>query len=655
VNFSALALRFGRHAWLPLCIAAGLLSVALGQDACWDLQNYHYYNAFALLHRARWHDIDIAQIQSFLNPVLDLPLYALTVVFAHAPRAVAFCMGLPFGVLAFFAARIALRLFGSGAAGYWSAAIAVIFGLSGSATFSQIGLSTNEVLVAALVIAGFDFLLRAVAGPGAGVLALAGLLTGLAVGGKLTAAPYAIALAAALLAGLPVRRIPAGLVTLGLAGASGVALTGGFWMAHLTLLYGNPVFPFDNQIFQSPFAGPWGYTDTRFLPRSHIQALFYPFWWLRPNVMLVTESAFADPRFAAVFCAAMLACLVGAARRRLPGPGWRAVIVFWFVAYIFWEKLFSIYRYTIPLEIIGGMLVVGALRAALPERAGNIGAALVTAAICLGTVYPSWGRIAFQDRAVPVTMPPIAVGTLVVSSNSDAVSFAAALAPKDVTFVGGNNNFTVPETSPSWRALVGKIKGWPGPIEILQPVHNAQPGLDALAANVNLAAAAPCQTISSAWDFNSMELCPANRITFGPTDQPPINLSFAAGAAGLEDAGPGWAPAEEWGMWSMAPDAVLNVKINPRNTHRLRVTISCFSIPDATNPGRHVDLYANGTLVAHWHLNKFPESFSAVIPPQPGIATLSLRFRTLDPISVADDTRLLGIALLTLTIQEDKK
>jgi hypothetical protein len=647
-------MKLGRHAWLPLCIAAGLLSVALGQDACWDLQNYHFYNAFALLHRARWHDIDIAQSQSFLNPVLDIPLYALTVVFRHAPRAVAFCMGLPYGVLAFFAARIALLLFGGGAAGYGAAAIAVMFGLSGSATFSQVGLSTNEIPVAAMVIAGLYCLLRAVTAPGAGLLALAGLLTGLAVGGKLTATPYAIGLAAALLASLPARRMAVGLVTLGVAGAAGVALTGGFWMAHLALLYGNPIFPFDNQVFQSPFAGPWSYADTRFFPRSVAQALFYPFWWLRPNVMLVTDTRFADPRFAAVFCAAALAGLGAILRRKMPAAPWRAVIVFWLVSYVFWEKLFSIYRYAIPLEIIGGMLVVGALRAVLPARLAIAAAALLTAAICLDTAYPNWGRIAFQDRAVPVIMPPIAAGTLVVSSSSDAVAFAAALAPRGVTFIGANNNFSMPATSPRWRSMVTTIQSWTGPIEILQPVWNPQPGLDALAANFNLAAGAPCQPIMSAWDLNTLELCKASRIIFDATDQTPINLTFAAGAAGLEYAGPGWAPAEEWGMWSMAPDAVLNVPVNPRNTHRLRLTIQCFSIPDVTNPGRHVDLYANGALVAHWHLNKFPAAFDATIPPQPGNGTLNLRFHTLDPISAADDSRLLGIALLSLTIQEDE-
>ena len=36
---------------LTLCLAAGvIMSVMLGQDANWDLRNYHLYNPYALLH-----------------------------------------------------------------------------------------------------------------------------------------------------------------------------------------------------------------------------------------------------------------------------------------------------------------------------------------------------------------------------------------------------------------------------------------------------------------------------------------------------------------------------------------------------------------------------------------------------------------------------
>ncbi len=648
-----------RHGWLPLCVAAGLISVSLGQDATWDLQNYHFYNAFALLHPARWRDVDIAQIQSFLNPVLDIPLYLLTVVFARAPRAVAFCMGLPYGLLAWFTARIAWRLLGGGKAGGWAAGIAVVLGVTGSATFSQIGLATNEISTAALVIAGLDMLLSGIAAPCAGLrpFLLAGLLTGLATGAKLTAVPYAIGLAAAALAALPRRRRLTVIPVLGLAGAAGVLVTGGFWMLHLYRLYGNPIFPFDNQIFNSPWAGPWSYADTRFLPRSTLQEWFYPFFWARMNAMLVTESPFADPRCAAVFLTAPIAAFAALRHRRLaafvPAPEWRALMVFWVTGYILWEKLFSIYRYAIPLELAGGILIVGGLRALLPVRFVPA-AAVLTAIICLTTHDPGWGRMAFQPRAVPVSLPPISPGTLVVSSGTDAVSFVAALAPADTVFVGGNGNFQVPDDSLTWRRVTGTIAHWQGPIAILEPAAGDPAGRAALAANFGIAADGQCQAILDGWPAAGPRICQAHRIVIAPDQQPTLNLAFSDGANGLADAGPGWAPPEDWGMWSTAPDASLTLPVNPLNRRSLLLTILCFSIPSAASPGRHVDVYADGRLIAHWSLNKYPETFAATIPAAPGAGTLALRFHTLDPISPSgtSEGRQLGMALQHLTIQQ---
>jgi hypothetical protein len=62
-------------AFLVTCVAvSSAISIALGQDANWDLQNYHFYGPWALLEgRAFGWDIAAAQLQTYLNPLLDLP------------------------------------------------------------------------------------------------------------------------------------------------------------------------------------------------------------------------------------------------------------------------------------------------------------------------------------------------------------------------------------------------------------------------------------------------------------------------------------------------------------------------------------------------------------------------------------------------------
>jgi hypothetical protein len=97
---------------LPIFIVvAGMVSLALGIDANWDLKNYHYYNPWALLH-GRWQlDSAPAFIQTFHNPLPDLPFYAL--VASGLPASlIEFALGIPVGVGAYFFFRIARDLVG---------------------------------------------------------------------------------------------------------------------------------------------------------------------------------------------------------------------------------------------------------------------------------------------------------------------------------------------------------------------------------------------------------------------------------------------------------------------------------------------------------------------------------------------------------------
>jgi len=118
---------------VALMAFGGCISVALGQDANWDLKNYHIYNAYALLHSRLGYDIAPAQLQSYYNPFLDVPYFLMAVQFQWAPRIVAFLQGTYFGLAAYFLFRIALivirQLTGNGK---HSIALALVLGLSGA-------------------------------------------------------------------------------------------------------------------------------------------------------------------------------------------------------------------------------------------------------------------------------------------------------------------------------------------------------------------------------------------------------------------------------------------------------------------------------------------------------------------------------------------
>ena len=87
---------------LAAAIVAGAVSVlVLGQDANWDLQNYHFYNAWAYVHDRLGWDLAPAQLQTFHNPLVDLPFYAM-VAADWPPRWISFALALPAGIGAFF-------------------------------------------------------------------------------------------------------------------------------------------------------------------------------------------------------------------------------------------------------------------------------------------------------------------------------------------------------------------------------------------------------------------------------------------------------------------------------------------------------------------------------------------------------------------------
>ena len=73
---SSLPTRIFARVALLLCLAVplgfGALALALGQDANWDLRNYHWYNPYAFL-TGRLHT-DFAASTPY-NPALDVPLY----------------------------------------------------------------------------------------------------------------------------------------------------------------------------------------------------------------------------------------------------------------------------------------------------------------------------------------------------------------------------------------------------------------------------------------------------------------------------------------------------------------------------------------------------------------------------------------------------
>src|SRR5947209_1928117 len=396
---------------LPAAITLGsLLAGALytwiaGEDANWDWQNYHDYNVWAVLNGR--YDIDAmpAGFQTYFNPAVYFPVYALR----HL-------LPVPYGLLiigAVHGLNLALiyrltRILLPNGATIGALAASILIAAFGPMTLSEVGTSFSDIITALPIIAGFILLLSADGSHRLRYL-LAGLLLGAAVGLKLTNVVFALgATAAVLLSARPLGTM----IWLGVGGAAGAFATGGAWSLMLWREMGNPIFPLFNGIFQSQELAPNNIMDTQFMPRGVWDALAYPFYWMLGDNRS-SEYPFRDARFAV----AMALMLVGVGARLAT----RAAVftrrdvqffVVFAVCYAAWLGLFSIQRYAIVMELLCGPLIVLLLSRIMTSAPAAIfsGGRLmpanavivaVAAAIALWSQPGDWGRRPWSDPYRP--------------------------------------------------------------------------------------------------------------------------------------------------------------------------------------------------------------------------------------------------------------
>jgi hypothetical protein len=505
--------------WLPegllllgAMLSAGAISALLfRQDANWDLRNYHFYNAWAFVHDRLGWDLAPAQMQTFLNPLLDLPFYWMVAAGWH-PRLIAFVLALPAGVGVFFLARILFLLFPtrSGTANRAYAALAFVTGVTASGSVSLLGSTMNDWPGTALIMIALWLLLdrdrRDVAGWHS--LAAAGLVAGIASGLKWTNAPYALGLCAALLLTGPSRAHNLrNAFAFSVAVVAGVLLSSLAWMWTLYTKFDSPMFPFFNDIFRSPWWDATRLADLRFRPRTLAGWLTFPL-------------NYRDLRLPLLYVGLIYAGVAWHVRRwrRMPAPApadpagpWRFVLVFGAVSFIIWAAMFTVYRYLLPLQLLSGALLIHIVRINVP-RGWLPAAATLTAALAIFTVhYPDLGRVDYGRQYFTVSVPPVAPHAAVLLVSDQPMAFVLPFLPADGRFLGANNNLIRPHMDNKLAVEIARIvDSHDGPLYALSyPPGDAASVLDAYRLR---RAEGGCAPIVSNMSPSSPELCRLERI-----------------------------------------------------------------------------------------------------------------------------------------------
>lgn len=387
------------------CMAAGAgAALRLGQDANWDLKNYHLYNAWSLLGGRLAVDHHPASEQTFINPLLDLLAWPLLT--AMPDRWGGALLGAAQGLGAFAVLVLAWLLFGATRRAIPVAATAAVAGATSAVAIAEYGTTFGDLTTAPLVIGSLCFAVAALRRPpGAGWrLAAAGLLMGAATGLKLTNGIFGLGLLAAAAA------FPAGARLRSLAWVAGPAAAGllalqGWWSWTLHREFGNPLFPFANGLFRSPLYPDANFKALGYFPESFLEVLLFPFHY--PFSHRTAEVAFRDFRLAAAMVAALVlaAALLGLRRRRLDlppaAPEPRAagfLLVFGVVSYLAWLLAFSIQRYVVALEMVAPLACFAALGFLARPLVRDALALAAGAALVATTAPADWGRVPWDGN-----------------------------------------------------------------------------------------------------------------------------------------------------------------------------------------------------------------------------------------------------------------
>lgn len=532
----------GRDAAIALLLIApfvfGVIAVALGQDANWDLRNYHWYNAYALLNGRFGLDWLPSQTPWFYNPALDVPFYLLA---THVPAKVAsFALGLAQGlnfIPLFMLAHASLRI-ANPRHKIWICAALGSIGMLGGGGIALLGTTFYDNITSLGMFASALLVLRharALTGTNSvgqpllrtlGTFFLCGMPAGLMMGLKLPSVVYCVGICGAILfAGGPVGKRFGASFAFGLGVLAGLTVSLGPWALHLQKEFANPLFPYFNELFRSPFAPLTSARDTQFVPQSLPDFLAFPFI-LTEHPRRAGEIDWRDLRLPILYAVLPLAIIArlafgrSKAREDTMAEPYASRFLLWMgaLSYAVWLVMFAIYRYAVPLEMLAPLLIVLAI-SMLPLKSGARGQiALFLLVVIVATIQPgNWHRRKeWLDRFVEADIPPIknASQTMLLMAGFEPYAHLIPLFPREMKTVRIQSNFASPDQDKGInRLLHAAVENHKGDYLILIPPDQHAMAQEALGYYRLSATWKDCQKVmDKLFDNTTLDLCPVRRI-----------------------------------------------------------------------------------------------------------------------------------------------
>jgi hypothetical protein len=470
-----------KYSFFVVPIFFGIVSLWLGADTNWDLQNYHLYNAFSLLKNKLHMDLAVAGMQTYFNPTLDVPYYLMT-SYLPAPL-VGFIMGALHGINFILLAGICYKALPNLPPDdrFRIPLLLSIFGCLTANFLSEIGSTmgdnTTSIFVLAslfIVLNDWDKFFERGIRP-ALIAILAGSCLGLGAGLKLTNVVYAAALCASFFV-VPVswtiRFRVAFLFGLGV--LIGMAATSGYWFYEMWRSFGNPLFPQFSAFFANPLTHAVAVVDVVFRPKNGFETVFWPFVFSLKSERAAQLPGIHQIIWPVVYILFWCWIVIALVKNKDPNirngmrPSSKYIVAVVAIGYLIWMKLFSIQRYLVPIEICAPLVAfILLMRLTHYQKARKIAIwvlAISSAIVLLGGVH-TWGHASWSEKMFRVDLPPLDAPekTTVLQAGGDPpFGWIAAQFPASVAFAQVHGSFpeAMPEYSNRIHAMV-KERGGP--------------------------------------------------------------------------------------------------------------------------------------------------------------------------------------------------
>lgn len=484
-------------AWWIIPPLFGVLAILLGQDANWDLRNYHFYNPYSFIYDRMNFDILPSQVANFYNPLLYVPYYyAVTLL---PPKGVGFVLGwiqgFNFPLLLAIVRRMIRPWFDNNEPRWKPAAVSfciALIGALGAANISELGTMFSDNLLSLLILCSLWIMLSSIHhmlqsgwAVRLGIVIGAGFPAGMAIGFKQPTAIYAIGLCAAcfVLKSPFMHRFFLSFFY-GIGVLFGIACTGGYWLYEMWVRFKNPLFPYFNLVFRSPMATIGDYRDTSYLPDNFGEALISPFFFGFAPYQF-SEVPYRDLRIPLLYVL-LLTLLVTKIIEWVSGPtvgtstetspleksSIRYLLTFGVISYLTWLKTFAIFRYALVLELLAPLGIVMIFGKLIPNRIVRQTTAGIALVMLLITLTPAdWGRVPWGEDYFGADIPQIEEPgkTLILMTGAAPMSYLVPLFPKEIRFIRIQSYFTGPSSHPNGydRMMADVISKHTGPMKIL--------------------------------------------------------------------------------------------------------------------------------------------------------------------------------------------